>query len=72
MANAETISYIKLSDGQNHPIDAVTVGGKTVTELQSADGLVTTIDANSDDQHYPSAKCMYNIIGNIEARLGNI
>lgn len=72
MANAETISYIKLSDGQNHPIDAVSVGGKTVTDLQSADGLVTTIDANSDDQHYPSAKCMYDIIGNIEARLGNI
>ena len=31
MANdIETISYINLGDGQNHPIDAVTVGGKTI------------------------------------------
>ena len=31
MANdVETISYINLGDGQNHPIDAVTVGGKTI------------------------------------------
>lgn len=33
MANdIETISYINLGDGENHPIDAVTVGGKTVPE----------------------------------------
>ena len=73
MANEiETISYINLGDGQNHPIDAVTVGGKAVSELQSADGLVTTINASSDDQHYPSAKCMWDIIGDIETRLSNI
>ena len=28
--NIETISYIKTNDGQDHPIDAVTVGGKTI------------------------------------------
>ena len=26
----ETISYINPGDGNNHPIDAVTVGGKTI------------------------------------------
>ncbi len=31
MANdIETISYINPGDGQNHPIDAVTVGGNTI------------------------------------------
>ena len=33
MANTpETISYINVGDGQNHPIDAVTVGGQTVPD----------------------------------------
>lgn len=75
MADIETISYIRLSDGENHPIDAVTVEGKTVNQVISQavnSGLVTSIDANSDDSHYPSAKCMYDIIGNIESRLSNI
>ena len=33
MANdVETISYIKFGEGDAHPIDAVTVGGKTIPE----------------------------------------
>lgn len=28
----ETISYINLGDGENHPIDAVTVNGQTLPE----------------------------------------
>lgn len=33
MANdVETISYIKFGEGDVHPIDAVTVGGKTIPE----------------------------------------
>ena len=72
MANEiESISYIKLNDGQNHPIDAVTLGGKSASAFQNK-GLVTHIDSTSDDEHYPSAKCMYTLIGDIEARLSNI
>lgn len=69
MANTpETISYINLGDGQgNHPIDAVTIGGKSLSELQQ-NMLVTTLE-NADDDHYPSAKCVYDEIGKIETRL---
>lgn len=72
MANTpETITHINLGDGQgNHPIDAVTVGGKSLSELQQ-NMLVTTLE-NADDEHYPSAKCVYDEIGLIEARLRNI
>ena len=72
MANTpETISYINLGDGQgNHPIDAVSVGGKTLDQLQQ-NMLVTTLK-NADDVHYPSAKCVYDEIGTLEARLRNI
>lgn len=34
MANLEAVSYINLGDG-NHPIDAVTVGGKTVPDVSN-------------------------------------
>ena len=64
MANEpESISYIRI-DGEDHPIDAVTVGGKSASQLQ-LNGLVTSIDSSSDDQHYPSAKCIYDIVGDI-------
>ena len=70
MANEiETISYINLGDGQNHPIDAVTLGGKTASDFQTKDMLVTSINSSSDDNHYPSAKCVYDEIGLIETRL---
>ena len=65
----ETISYIDLGDGQNHPIDAVTLGGKSATEFQDKSMLVTSINSSSDDEPHPSAKCVYNEIGLIEARL---
>jgi hypothetical protein len=72
MANEiETISYIDLGDGKVHPIDAITVGGVEASNLQEKN-LVTSISASSTDSQYPSAKCMWDIIGNIETRLSNI
>lgn len=63
MANEpESISYINLSDDINHPINAVTVGEKSASDLLNKDGLVTSINASSDDEHYPSAKCVHDII----------
>ena len=67
----ESISHINLGDGENHPIDAVTVGGKSASDFQES-MLVTTIDVNSDDVHYPSARAVYMVLGDIESRLRNI
>ena len=61
MANPESISYIKLND-REHPIDAVTIGEKSASDLLNKDGLVTSVNSSSDDEHYPSAKCVYDII----------
>lgn len=64
MANEPTtISHIRVGN-EDHPIDAVSVGGKELKDLQQ-DGLVTSINSSSDDIHYPSAKCVYDIIGDI-------
>ena len=78
MANTpETISYINLGDGQgDHPIDAVTVGGKSLNDLQGdfqlKSNIVTTLSSNSTDSQYPSAKLVYDILGDLERRLGDI
>ena len=66
-----TIQYIDLGDGERHPIDAITVGGKSASDFQESK-LVTSINSSSDDEHYPSAKCIYDIIGYLESRLSNI
>lgn len=67
----ESISHINLGDGENHPIDAVTIGGKSASDFQE-NMLVTTINASSDDEHYPSAKAVYTVLGDIESRLSSI
>ena len=40
----ETISYINPGDGQNHPIDAVTVGGKTIPDSSALLPSVSNTD----------------------------
>ena len=64
----QSIQKIKIGN-EEHPIDAVSVGGKTINQIGE---LVTSIDAESTDVQYPSAKCMYDLIGDIEERLSNI
>ena len=80
MANTpESISHIQV--GQDvHPIDAVTVGGKTVSQIKSdfsddfqlKSNIVTSLSSTSTDTEYPSAKAVYDIIGDLERRLSNI
>lgn len=63
MANEpESIRYINLGDNIDHPIDAVTIGEKSASDLLNKDNIVTSINESSDDTHYPSAKCVYDII----------
>jgi len=71
MANETTISYIKIGEDQ-HPIDAVTVGGKSASDFQEAGKIVQTISASSTDEQIPSAACVWSELSNIEARLSNI
>lgn len=39
---------------------------------QKTSNLVTSISGSSTDDQYPSAKCVYDIVGNIETLLSNI
>lgn len=39
---------------------------------QDSSNLVTSISSTSTDSQYPSAKCMYDILGNIDQALTEI
>lgn len=48
---------------------------KIMDNINSKEDLsnkVTSISASSTDEEYPSAKCVYDIVGNIETLLGGI
>ncbi len=48
------------------------VNGTYSGETSSPYELVTSLSENSTDLQYPSAKCVYDIIGNIETLLSEV
>lgn len=42
------------------------------TKLVRGNDKVTSLSASSTDEQYPSAKCVYDLIGNVETELGGI
>lgn len=65
MAEIENIQYIISSDGVKHPLDAIYFGGKTSDEYQEKN-LVTKVDEKSTNYQYPSAKCLFDIVGDLK------
>ena len=59
----------KTSDLTN---DSGFIKSTDLTGLENSSNKVTTISSSSTDKQYPSAKCVYNIIGNVESLLGDI
>lgn len=43
-----------------------------ITSMQTTSNLVTSISSSSTDTQYPSAKCVYDIVGNIETLLQGV
>lgn len=43
-----------------------------IPSMQTKSNLVTSINSSSTDTQYPSAKCVYDIVGNIETVLQGI
>lgn len=42
------------------------------TQIQTTDNLVTSISSSSTDAQYPSAKCVYDLVGDVESLLADI
>ena len=62
-----------LVDDTNSANKFVTTSEKNVwNNKEDKSNKVTTLSSNSTDTQYPSAKCVYDIIGNVETLLGGI
>ena len=66
---------------KNTPVDTLETTSKTIVgsinELKETSGgtsvdIVTTISASSTDTQVPSAKCVYDLIGNVETLLSEV
>lgn len=54
------------------PVTSVNGNTGAITGLQTTGNLVTSVSASSTDSQYPSAKCVYDLIGNVETLLAAI
>jgi hypothetical protein len=70
MADIQTINKIKIGD-TTYDVQTSTLGGLTPDKYQ-ANNLVTSVSETSDDTHYPSAKCVYDLMCDIETLLSKI
>ena len=48
------------------------VVNQNLANKEDKSNKVTSLSASSTDTQYPSAKCVYDIVGNIESLLGGI
>lgn len=62
------------NDLSNKPTMVTSVNGNTgaVTGLQTTSNLVTSVSSASTNTQYPSAKLLYDTVGNIETLLASI
>ena len=47
-------------------------GGKITDGLESTDNKVTELSADSTDTEYPSAKCVYDLVGDVKTLIDNL
>ena len=52
--------------------DSGYITNSAITNMQTTTNLVTSLSASSTDTQYPSAKCVYDIVGDIETALNTI
>lgn len=67
----ETGAEVNIIEGITLNETSLTPTNKVVAlpNIEISTNKVTSIDSNSTDTQYPSAKCMYDLIGNLETIL---
>lgn len=46
--------------------------GADISGFEDSSNKVIAVDENSTDEQYPSAKCVYDLVGNVETLLTNL
>lgn len=71
--NATTLAGYGITDAYTKTeSDAKYLSSSSLDGKQDVSNLVTSLSAESTDTQYPSAKCVYDMIGNIETLLSQI
>ena len=67
------VFLIETDDETSYAVSGITNGLDGINiDPQTKTNLVTAISSSSTDAQYPSAKCVYDIVGNIETLLQNV
>ena len=76
---AETLIPIEIQVPYTQTIDLLVIAQKMTVAYRDLEGgggsdieVVTSIDSESTDEQVPSAKCVYDIIGDVETLINNI
>lgn len=73
--NAGTVTGVKINGTTKNPSSGIVNLGTVITDVSGKEdksNKVTSISSSSTDAQYPSAKCVYTIVGNIETLLAAI
>lgn len=75
------LALMAVSAGTGNAVTGLSIDGNTITvnkgnidvsDKESVSNKVTTITSSSTDVQYPSAKCMYTLVGEVESVLDEI
>lgn len=73
LSNLSSVGQSVLNDFANTSLSNLSVDGELVlASKENVSNKVTSISDESTDEEYPSAKCMYDLIGNLESALEDI
>lgn len=72
LGNVDNVKQYSASNPPPYPVTSVNGSTGAITGLQTTGNLVTSVSSASTNSQYPSAKCVYDLVGNIETLLASI
>ena len=69
---ANSVTTAKIKDGNVTEAKLAAAVSEKISTKENASNKVTSLSSSSTDTEYPSAKCVYDMIGNIEALLSQV
>ena len=72
LGNVANVAQYSASNPPPYPVTSVNGQTGAVTGLQTTANLVTSLSSASNDSQYPSAKCVYDLVGDVETLLASI
>ena len=74
LANQAKLGEFVVNQKSNN-VKELALHSNITTKLENMEDItnkVTTLDSSSTDTQYPSAKCVYNLVGDVESLLASL